>query len=59
MLWPATMAANVGGRRTTVLTMRLEGMPNNADLAMANGVLAGFAAGPVSGLEFAYSGSTH
>jgi NAD(P)-dependent dehydrogenase (short-subunit alcohol dehydrogenase family) len=33
--------------------------PNNAHLAMANGVLVGFATGPVNGLGFAYSRSTH
>ena len=31
----------------------------NAALAIANGVLVGFATGPVNGLGFACSGSTH
>jgi predicted ABC-type sugar transport system permease subunit len=36
-----------------------EQSPNNAALAIANGVLVGFATGPVNGLGFACSGSTH
>ncbi|HUF95649.1 MAG TPA: hypothetical protein VMO52_06165 [Acidimicrobiia bacterium] len=49
----------VAAEAAEVAEVAAEQSPNNAHLAMANGVLAGFAAGPVNGLGFAYSGSTH